>query len=183
MDDQGRTAKEGRPRKWVFAGKVRASPNLGKVTAHPNLGRVKASTDLGQRRAQTLDKVRASPNLGRVRASQNLGKVRAIQNPWTGQDNPLSLNKYPIEELLLVMQPQEGGVRGQRPPGVCLDGRPPPVVNEYPHWGCGLNFGAAYPGDRDASNIWGEPRLYPRPRTRETAGSEGLSLAREMPYP
>ncbi|KAL8131400.1 hypothetical protein AgCh_007365 [Apium graveolens] len=90
---------------------------------------------------------------------------------------------YPIEELLPVMQPQEDDVRGQRPPGVCLDGRPPPVVNECPHWGCGVNSGAPYPGDKDASNIWGEPRLYLRSRTRETAVSGGLSLAREMPYP
>ncbi|KAL8099873.1 hypothetical protein AgCh_032214 [Apium graveolens] len=45
--------------------------------------------------------------------------------------------EYSIEELLPVMQPHEGGVRGQRPPGVCLDGRPPPVVNECSHWGCG----------------------------------------------
>ncbi|KAL8115752.1 hypothetical protein AgCh_022307 [Apium graveolens] len=42
------------------------------------------------------------------------------------------------------MQPQEGGVRGQRPPGVCLDGRPPPVVNECPHWGCEVNSGVCF---------------------------------------
>ncbi|KAL8155059.1 hypothetical protein AgCh_000444 [Apium graveolens] len=61
---------------------------------------------------------------------------------------------YSIEEILPVMQPQEGGVRG-----------------------------APYPGDKDVSNIWGEPRLYLRPRIRETTSSGGLSLAREMPYP
>ncbi|KAL8149120.1 hypothetical protein AgCh_006213 [Apium graveolens] len=69
------------------------------------------------------------------------------------------------------MKLQEGGVCGQRPPGVCLDGRPPPVANECPHWGCVVNFGASYPGDKDASNIWGEPWLYLRQRIREIAGS------------
>ncbi|KAL8147141.1 hypothetical protein AgCh_004744 [Apium graveolens] len=38
----------------------------------------------------------------------------------------------------------EDGVRGQRPPEVCLDGRPPPVVNEYPYWGCGVNSGVCF---------------------------------------
>ncbi|KAL8097082.1 hypothetical protein AgCh_030254 [Apium graveolens] len=38
----------------------------------------------------------------------------------------------------------EGGVRGQRPPGVCLDGRPPPVVNECPHWGCEVKSGVCF---------------------------------------
>ncbi|KAL8119198.1 hypothetical protein AgCh_016640 [Apium graveolens] len=51
---------------------------------------------------------------------------------------------YFIEELLPVMQPQEGGVCGQRPLRVCLDGRPPPVVNGYPHWGCGVKFGVCF---------------------------------------
>ncbi|KAL8089065.1 hypothetical protein AgCh_038724 [Apium graveolens] len=86
---------------------------------------------------------------------------------------------------------KEGGVRGQRPPGVCLDGRPPLVVNECPHWGYGVNLVCALgalslgflSGDKDASNIWGEPRLYLRPQTREIAGSGGLSLVRKMPYP
>ncbi|KAL8126562.1 hypothetical protein AgCh_013729 [Apium graveolens] len=53
-------------------------------------------------------------------------------------------NRYSIEEILPVMQPQEGGVRGQRSPGVCLDGRPPPVVNECSHWGCGVNSGVYF---------------------------------------
>ncbi|KAL8134242.1 hypothetical protein AgCh_009334 [Apium graveolens] len=77
----------------------------------------------------------------------------------------------------------ESGVRGQRPLGVCFDGRPPPVVNDCPHWGRGVNPGAPYPGDKDVSNIWGKPRLDLRPRITETSGSGGLSLAREMPYP
>ncbi|KAL8119317.1 hypothetical protein AgCh_016728 [Apium graveolens] len=46
---------------------------------------------------------------------------------------------YSIEEILPVMQPPEDGIRGQRPPRICLDGRPPPVVNECPFWGCGVN--------------------------------------------
>ncbi|KAL8124887.1 hypothetical protein AgCh_012522 [Apium graveolens] len=87
------------------------------------------------------------------------------------------------EALKGQMPLQEGGVRDQRPPGVCLDVRPPLVVNECPHWRCGENFvGAPYPGDKDASNIWGESRLYLLPWTRETAGSGGLSSAGEMPY-
>ena len=43
--------------------------------------------------------------------------------------------------------------------------------------------GASHSGDRNASNIWGKSRLYLRPRTRETAGSGGLSSAGEMPHP
>ncbi|KAL8093252.1 hypothetical protein AgCh_035224 [Apium graveolens] len=92
-------------------------------------------------------------------------------------------SRYSIEELLFVMQQQKGGVRGQRLPGVCMDGGPPHVINDCPHWGCGVNIGAPYPGDKDAFNIWGELRLYRRPQIRETAGSGGLSLTREMPYP
>ncbi|KAL8121483.1 hypothetical protein AgCh_018276 [Apium graveolens] len=42
------------------------------------------------------------------------------------------------------MQPQEGSVCGQKPSGVCLDGRPPPVANECPHWGCGINSGVCF---------------------------------------
>ncbi|KAL8092560.1 hypothetical protein AgCh_034723 [Apium graveolens] len=97
-------------------------------------------------------------------------------------DAVTSFVEYSIEELRPVVHLQEGGVRGQRPPGVCLDGRPPPVVNECRHLGCGSSRGSLS-GDKDASNIWGEPWLYLRPWTRETAGSGGLSLAREMPYP
>ncbi|KAL8096275.1 hypothetical protein AgCh_037292 [Apium graveolens] len=69
---------------------------------------------------------------------------------------PLNKSRYTTEELLPVMQPQEDGVRGQRPPRVCLDGRPPPVVNECPHWGCGVNSGVCF--GSSVSVVNGYPR-------------------------
>ncbi|KAL8146140.1 hypothetical protein AgCh_004031 [Apium graveolens] len=54
------------------------------------------------------------------------------------------LIRYFIEELLSVVYLQEGGVRGQRPSRVYLDRRPPPVVNECYHWGCGVNSGVCF---------------------------------------
>ncbi|KAL8154990.1 hypothetical protein AgCh_000380 [Apium graveolens] len=83
---------------------------------------------------------------------------------------------------------RKGGVHGQRPPGSTgvLVGR----LWSIPHFApkslgsLVLQSGrGSLSGDKDTSNIWGEPRLYLHPRTRETAGSGGLSLAREMPYP
>ncbi|KAL8108671.1 hypothetical protein AgCh_024944 [Apium graveolens] len=110
------------------------------------------------------------------------------------KDEGLKKGRYSIEELLPVMQPQEGGVHGQRPPGLCLDGRPPPVVNECPYWGCGVNSGVCFGSYVPLVN--GCPRWeileYPTrctqnlgitcPAICEIAGSGGLSLAREMPY-
>ncbi|KAL8110660.1 hypothetical protein AgCh_026412 [Apium graveolens] len=77
--------------------------------------------------------------------------------------------KYSSEELLPVVHLQEGGVCGQRPPGVCLDGRPPLVVNECPHWGSGVNFGVCF--KNSVSIVNGCPRWeaseYPALCTQE----------------
>ncbi|KAL8099875.1 hypothetical protein AgCh_032216 [Apium graveolens] len=101
---------------------------------------------------------------------------------------PILDEKYSIEELLLVMQPQEAlsvvkDLHGQR-------------VSSFGDFGvsCTLHpkawdllsynlVGAPYPGDKYAYNIWGEPRLYLSPRTGEIAGSGGLSSAGEISYP
>ncbi|KAL8121916.1 hypothetical protein AgCh_018592 [Apium graveolens] len=45
------------------------------------------------------------------------------------------------------------------------------------------DVGAPYSGDKDASKIWGKPWLYLHSRTREIAGSGGLSSTGKMPYP
>ncbi|XP_074351657.1 uncharacterized protein LOC141690785 [Apium graveolens] len=53
---------------------------------------------------------------------EDKGKAQRLK---AKQPSSSSKKEYSIEKLLPVMQPQEGGVRGQRPPGICLDERPP----------------------------------------------------------
>ncbi|KAL8135052.1 hypothetical protein AgCh_009897 [Apium graveolens] len=90
---------------------------------------------------------------------------------------------YSIEELLHVAYLQER--RG--PWSETSRGMPGLKASSCSQWMSSLGMWGeiwgSLSGDKDASNIWGEPRLYLRPRTRETAGNGGLSLAREMPYP
>ncbi|KAL8121230.1 hypothetical protein AgCh_018101 [Apium graveolens] len=61
---------------------------------------------------------------------------------WCVCDNSLAKKRHKI--IFSSMPMRKGGVRGQRPPGVCLDRRPPPVANECPHWGCGVNSGVCF---------------------------------------
>ncbi|KAL8088225.1 hypothetical protein AgCh_038125 [Apium graveolens] len=103
--------------------------------------------------------------------------------------------RYSIEELLPVAYLQERrcpwsetsrGMPGLKTSSCVLVGRLQSILHFAPKslGSLVLQSGrGSLSGDKDASNIWGEPRLYLRPRTRETAGSGGLSLAREMPYP